>query len=280
MPTATPAPAVTLAVATPVIIASPTPLPTPVIHIIEPGDTLIALAVKYGVSVEALQAANGNIQPEALSIGAPLVIPLSSDAPIVRAANLPTPVPIPVGAPVCYPLATGALYCLAEVHNTGDVALENVSARITLAGADGLPLAEALAPAALDVIRPGESAPLAALFPSAPGGVAAVGAALVSALPLDDLAARYILLEIPTHTGEAIGSAWTVTGQIRNPSASDAAAVRLVLTLYDGADAVLGFRQTPLEGGLAAGAARDFTTTATALSGAAARYTIAAEGRP
>jgi hypothetical protein len=183
---------------------------------------------------------------------------------------------------VCYPLATGALYCLAEAYNTGPAALENVAVRITLAGADGLPLADAVAQSARDVIFPGERAPLAALFSMAPSGVAAIGAALVSALPLDDAASRYVPLEVVTHSAAAAGPVWTVTGQVRNPTAAAAASVRLVATLYSADEAVLGFRVAALAGGLAAGEARPFVVAVSSLTNSpeVARYTIAAEGRP
>ncbi|MBM2848770.1 MAG: LysM domain, partial [Anaerolineales bacterium] len=55
LPSATPIPEVATPVATPVIIATATFTPTPVTYVVQKGDTLIGIAVKYGVSVEALQ---------------------------------------------------------------------------------------------------------------------------------------------------------------------------------------------------------------------------------
>src|SRR3990172_2975766 len=66
LPSATPIPEVATPAATPVIIASPTFTPTPVTYVVQKGDTLIGIAVKYGVSVEALQAANNGVQPQLL----------------------------------------------------------------------------------------------------------------------------------------------------------------------------------------------------------------------
>jgi len=280
LPSATPIPAVATPVATPVIIASPTFTPTPVTYVVQKGDTLIGIAVKYGVSVEALQAANGNVQPEFLSIGAVLIIPGQEGEPVVSAGVVPTPVPIRLNAPACYPTPTGAIYCFVEAQNPLAVALENVSARITLAGADGLPLASAVAYAALNVIPPGGAAPLAALFPSAPDGVAATGVELLAASPVDPSAAGHVLLEIPTHRGAASGAGWVVTGQVRNPSATPAASAWLVLTLYDPSGAIVGYRKIELAGGLAAGAAREFSISAASVGGAIDHYRIAAEGRP
>jgi LysM repeat protein len=290
LPSATPLPAITAPVATPVIIASPTFTPTPVTYVVQKGDTLIGIAVTYGVSVEALQAANNGVQPQFLSIGAVLVIPSEANpegGPVISAGLLPTPIPIPLSAPACYPTPTGALYCFVEARNSLEVAVENVSARITLAGADGLPLADGMAYSALDVIPPGAAAPLAALFPSAPNGIAATGAELitanappVAANASPDPSADHILLDVPTHHGAASGAEWIVTGQVRNPSATPAASAWLVVTLYDPLGAVVGYRKIELAGGLGAGAAQDFSISAASLGGGVAHYLIAAEGRP
>jgi LysM repeat protein len=247
-----------------------------VTHVVQKGDTLIAIAVKYGVSVEALQAANNNVQPEFLTIGAVLIIPVSEDQPVASAGVAPTPVTIPLSAPSCYRTPTDALYCFVEAQNPLDVAVENVSARITLAGADGMPLASAVAYSALDVIPPGEAAPLAVLFQSAPGGVAAAGAELLTGNP----SAYHVLLEIPTHSAAASGAQWVVTGQVRNPSGAPAASAWLVLTLYDSSGAIVGYRKQPVEGGLAPGASLGFSISAASLGGPANHYRIAAEGRP
>ncbi len=63
MPTATPIP------------LTPTPaLPTPVIYVVQAGDTLGAIAKKFGVTVEALQEANGISDPNRLQVDQELVI--------------------------------------------------------------------------------------------------------------------------------------------------------------------------------------------------------------
>ena len=280
LPSATPIPAVATPVATPVIIATATFTPTPVTYVVQKGDTLIGIAVKYGVSVEALQAANGNVQPEFLSIGAVLIIPSPEGGEVVNAGVAPTPAPIPLSAPACYPTPTSALYCFVEARNPTDAAMENVSARITLAGADGLPLASAVAYSALDVIPPRSAAPLAVLFQSAPAGIAAMGAELLTANPSTDPSAHRVLLDIPTHSGAASGAGWVVAGLVRNPSGVPAASAWLVLTLYDQGGAIVGYRKIELAGGLAPGATQEFSITAASPGGVIDHYTIIAEGRP
>ena len=61
--------------------ASSSPLPTPTtavtsrIHIVIRGDTLISIAARYGVTVEAIKGANQIANPNLIRVGARLVIP-------------------------------------------------------------------------------------------------------------------------------------------------------------------------------------------------------------
>lgn len=61
--------------ATPASRSTPKPTPTLVFYSIEPGDTLLAIALTYNTSVEALMAANWLSDPGGLQIGQKLVIP-------------------------------------------------------------------------------------------------------------------------------------------------------------------------------------------------------------
>ena len=71
-PTARPTPSPTIVPETP----APTPAPTPVqTYTVAQGDTLAAIAQRFGTSVEALQAANGIADPDEIVIGQVLVIP-------------------------------------------------------------------------------------------------------------------------------------------------------------------------------------------------------------
>lgn len=52
-----------------------TPTPTPIIYVVQPGDTLGAIAVRHDVSVEALSNRNGIDNPRYLRSGQRLIIP-------------------------------------------------------------------------------------------------------------------------------------------------------------------------------------------------------------
>ena len=72
------APVSTSVVLTPTVTdtpALPTPTPTPFLHVVQPGDSLSAIAFKYGVSIEALAEANGIVDANVIRVGQELIIP-------------------------------------------------------------------------------------------------------------------------------------------------------------------------------------------------------------
>jgi LysM repeat protein len=87
-PTATPTPEPTPTAAptptptpTPSPTASPTPAPTPVTYVVKAGDQLARIAAKYGVTVAAIQKANGIKDPNLIKVGQKLIIPLPAGTP-------------------------------------------------------------------------------------------------------------------------------------------------------------------------------------------------------
>lgn len=280
MPTLSPAPALRTLLATPVIIASPTPSPTPVTHVVQRGETLIGIAVRYGISLEALQQANPTVSAQFLSVGATLVIPISEDSAVIQAAGAPTPMPVTLGEPACYPQETGALICMVAARNPGELALEAVSARVTLAGADGLPLAEAVAGPALDVLLPGGMIPLIARFAPPLAGHAAVGVTPLTAYPLADVASRFVPLTVRTDDISAGPLQWIARGQVVNESGVVAGRIRLALVLWGEAGTVAGVRRLDWAEPLAPGEARAFTLTASSAGAKVIRAEVLAEGQP
>lgn len=88
----------TISLTTPILIidtATDTPEPEvsdePIIHVVKAGDTLGNLSTFYDVPLEDLMAANNLTNPNLLSVGQQLIIPVG---------GLPTATPIPTEAPV------------------------------------------------------------------------------------------------------------------------------------------------------------------------------------
>jgi len=71
----------------------PSPTPTVVYHVVRPGDSLSAIALQYGVSVEDLSAANGIDDPNVIQEGQKLLIPGPTPEPTMTVAPTPTPTP-------------------------------------------------------------------------------------------------------------------------------------------------------------------------------------------
>lgn len=76
-PTATPTAAATTPEPepTPMVTATPEPTEAAQVHVVVSGETLGAIASRYGVTVEAIVEANGLTDPDRLAIGDELEIP-------------------------------------------------------------------------------------------------------------------------------------------------------------------------------------------------------------
>jgi LysM repeat protein len=97
VPAATPTPAMT---PTPDPHATPTPTPGDfIIHVVAPGETLLAIARQYSVTVSLIRAANPQIPPgsDLIQPNQPLIIPLGTPMPTATPTPDPnaTPTPIP-----------------------------------------------------------------------------------------------------------------------------------------------------------------------------------------
>jgi LysM repeat protein len=90
-PTASPSPS-------PQPTPAPTPTPDHVLHVIQPGETLTAIAIRYGVTVEAIVVANGITDPNHIQAGDVLIIPLG-DAASPTPGPSATPAPTASGSP-------------------------------------------------------------------------------------------------------------------------------------------------------------------------------------
>ncbi len=71
----------------------PTPTLTPVIYVVRPGDTLSAIATRFGVPVEELARANGIEDPNVIKVGQKLVIPGPTPPPTPTVPPTATPTP-------------------------------------------------------------------------------------------------------------------------------------------------------------------------------------------
>ena len=96
-PTSTPTPTPTrTAKSTRTPSPTPTATATPIIYVIKKGDTLLAIALQYGVTVAALQQINGIADPRDLQVGQVLIIPTGAKEGGPTEIPRPTPTTSPL----------------------------------------------------------------------------------------------------------------------------------------------------------------------------------------
>jgi LysM repeat protein len=119
-PTATTQPEVVVDVPSATSSPQVTPTPEPVVyHTVQSGETLWDIADQYGVTVEALVAANESVDPDWLQPGQELVVPLGDE----DGADQPVPTEISTG--VEDEPAPGSTYIVAAGDTLWDIAEEH-----------------------------------------------------------------------------------------------------------------------------------------------------------
>jgi LysM repeat protein len=251
-------------------------------YVVKSGDTLLSIALDFGTTVAAIQQANGIIDPASLQIGQELIIPLGPGGLEAAKQILPTPTPLAakVQGLAFYETSVGSLWCFGEVLNSNTSGLENVQVRIALKDAAGQVLAEGKPFTVMDVIPSGGRAPFGLLFTSPPAKYTSFEAVVIRAEPSNEPGTRYAALQITAKQGGTDGLQFRVTGKALNSSDRPAANVKVIVTAYDAAGKVLGYRQQPVgEGNLAPGATSNFSVTFAPSGGTPANFEVYAEGR-
>ena len=235
----------------PVATATPTLTPTPVIHTVIEGDVLLGIAYQYGVSVAALQSANGIENPQFLQIGQKLAIPVGQeDEGAVPGSILPTSTPLhfSMQGVECYETPVGSLHCLGEVINTTADTLANVQLRIILFDANGELLVEADAYAIADLVPPGAKSPFGFVFVDPPLEWASQRVGIIGGGAAGALVSAYVPIAIDEVEAQPAGPQFRVHGIASNASADQtASSVAVIATVYDAGGLVTGYRQEDLE---------------------------------
>ena len=278
--TTTPSP--TSAQAPEVIFAdTPLPSPTPFTYTIKAGDTLGAIAQQFGIPLAALMAANPQVSPNAMPIGATLLIPADADNP--SGAPTPTPAPFAITQVNCYSTADGAMWCFALARNDSSQALDNLSARLSLLSADGEVAAVQIAIPPLNVLPPHASLPLTAFFAAPVPADAQPRIQTLTAIAIQPDDPRYLPASLQNTSVDVAPNGLTarLRGEVLLAQESaPAKTVWVVAVAYDVAGRVTGFRRWEWSGELAAGAAIPFEFEVSALGSALTRVEFFVEARP
>jgi LysM repeat protein len=282
-PTATRRATFTPIPATPSDTPTPTVTPTPIIYVIKGGDTLLAIARQFGVTVAELQDVNGITDPRRLRIGQEIIIPLVQGEGEPTTVPTPTPVALQIQGLAFYRTPVGSLWCMGEVSNRSGQPAEEIEVQVSLHDQQGQLLAMGQAFVQLDILAPGGRAPFAIFFEAPPSSFAQYQTRVLSGVPSTHLGPRYPDLEIVGGWGGWLddtpeGGTYQVKGEVRNTGSADAERVAVVVTLYDEEDHVVGARTVGIAPEVfLSGAVAPFDVTLTPL-GPVARYDIQAQG--
>ena len=279
LPTVTARPTSTPKPATPAPTPTPTMTPTPILYTVQPGDTLLGIAIDADVSAEAIQVANGIIDPRSLQIGQILIIPnpeKDSDQPDPTA----TPFPVTVQGINFLENPEGSLWCFGEVVNPGNQTLSEMVVSVSLFDAEGKLLASEAAFTALDVLPVEASVPFAVHFDEPPSSFAQYQVSVVSAVPLLGQTRYYLDLNPVEISATQIGeSTFRVSGELENTGDANVEAIKLMAIAYDDANRVVAQRQVMLDVIVLRSQARTpFQIDLTAPSATVSRYAVLAQG--
>lgn len=262
----------------------PTLSPTPILHVVQPGEILMNIAAEYGVSVEAIQAANGIADPRFLQVGQVLIIPTGpmSGAPSNLLLPTPTPLASTVQGVALYETPVGSLWCLGEVVNTANVAVTNVQVQVTLFDGTGASVAVADVFADAEYIPPGGRSPFRVLFADPPTGWAQAQAVILRSEAVGALAGSYVPIAVEDVVAEPAGPQLRVSGVVRHAGGEQSAGeVAVIVTAYDAHGSVTGVRQGDVEvgGALAPGASASFSLLMSFYGEVPADLAVTAVGR-
>jgi LysM repeat protein len=265
------------------LVAAETPLPspTPFTYTIKSGDTIGSIGLKFGVSMDALQVANPEISPNAMSIGQVIRIPSNPDNP--SGEPTPTPAPFTVRQIGCHPTADRGMWCFVLVHNDFPDMLENVSAQITLVDQDKAAIASQTALLPLNILSPDTSLPLAVYFPPDIPINANPQVQILTAIRLLPGDTRYLPATVNNTLVQvgAGGHSAHVNGQVFLPSnAGNASQVWVAATAYNESGDVVGVRRWEWNDGLAAGGSLPFEFVLSSIGGEISRVEFSVEARP
>jgi len=163
------------------------PTPTPFVHIIQQGETLLEIAFRYGVQFDDIVLVNPQIDPNLLRIGEEIRIPGSDGEPVEILLPTPTPIPVHIKTLGCHESPSLAFICMVSITNNEEFMIAGVAAHITLHDWDGQVLDNQIVYAPLNQIPTGQEIPLIAIFDRKPSEYSGFHVDLLSAVQVADL---------------------------------------------------------------------------------------------
>ena len=223
----------------------PTATPETLIHIVALQETISSISLRYGVSMDAVIAANPDVDPRALTVGTELVIPGVS--PEVAFDPQAESLALEVGEAVCLPTAEGGLWCGALVSNPLNRPAEGMIVAFTISDGDSQTLTQNV-PALLNRLDPGQALPAVAYFPPPAPRAAGATAELVAALPLESGMREYFEISLQNERVITQGRSARAAVQVVLPGADELPSgeplnLWIAAAAYDAQGRLLGARR-------------------------------------
>jgi len=266
--------------------ATPTPTAPPVFHIVKGDDDMFGIAIRYGVSLEALKTANPSVIPHAMGESLQLLIPITPTAPAVANPTQTSALTTKTEGDskvYCYRDGFGGAWCLVDYTNTSDKPLENVSALVTIKSSSGDYEQSKTALLPLNLVPAQTRIPLTVYF-NAPTPVDLIASATIDfSLPVAEQDARY--LAVTLGAAETTYSEDRLTAQINSEArfedqARPASSLWVVAVAYDENDQPVGFRRFETSQPIDVSQPLPFNVTVYSMAGAIAQVELYAEARP
>jgi len=239
---------------TPAPTATPTPTATPQVYVIQPGDTLLDIALRFGIELADLRAANADSDLSLLQIGQRLIIPppptvTGDSAGLTAPAKL---LALDVSPPDCYQTRVGRIICLGRIDNQTNSAAEGVSVDVRLLQSDGGLAAHQVSAIEQMLIPPQTFAPYRAQFDISwalyramelrPASVVLTASA---ASAVEQRFAVPAVRDIVTRIDEG---RFVFSAIVVNDHSGPVTAMRVVVTLLDADGRVIGYRTAAFTG--------------------------------
>jgi LysM repeat protein len=254
------------------------PTPTPRTYTVRAGDTFGSIAAKFGTTVDALIKANPNVDPNALPIGAVLVIPpptAGSETP----PPTPTPIALKVGPPYCYAQPGEGKWCLTLVENPGPDAVAGVFLRFSLYESVSIdPSASQDVALPITLLLAGMRTVAAAFFPPEQAKDEIARVELISAVRTADTSAL-LPVAVLKEDGRPLSDGLEMAVEFRIDGDLPANRLDAVLTLLDASGRPIGCRILHEDGNWTVGPTHHLTLDAFTLAGEIGKYELILQAR-
>lgn len=221
----------------------PVPTPTPTIHVVALGETISSIALRYGLDMNVLLAANPEIDPRALIVGDQVLIPAGNVQSQIGVSA--EPLALEVGHLDCSRTTEGGLWCAAILANPLDEAATNLA--VTFNGAS--PATESnitkTVQALLNKLEPGDTIPAVVYIPPpVPEGLE-VTANLASAFPVNQSGKTFFTVDAGSPSVKIAGLLAKVAGEVLvMTDAGKTVDVRVAAMAYNDQGNLVGVRRT------------------------------------